>query len=187
MNDVLVLIGKGHVLEHRRVAPARKDVALAFQRLGVQGLFQFLDLAIDLCERGNETHRLHERAAQPEGKAKYQNQVGKLRPAVDDEHAAEWQREQRTADEHARIHRHPRPAHAVPVQRKITVCLHVLFIPFIGIAVPAEYFDDFHAVDVFDNGVVHDLRRAVVTVHLGKAGARHHHNRPHADRQHDER
>ena len=49
----------------------------------------------------------------------------------------------------------------------------------------AEHFDDLHAVDIFYDGVVHDLRRAVITVHLGKAGARHHHDRPHADGQHN--
>ena len=78
LNDVLVLIGESHVLEHRRVVITRKGIALAFQRLGVQSLFEFLDLAIDLRERRHEAHRLHERTAQPEGKAENKNEVCQL-------------------------------------------------------------------------------------------------------------
>ena len=78
LNDVLVLVGESHVLEHRRVPLTRKGAIFAFQRLSVQSLFEFLNFPVHLRERGNKAHRLHERPAQPKGKAEHQNEVCQL-------------------------------------------------------------------------------------------------------------
>ena len=166
LNDIFVLIGKGHVLKYRRVLLPRKGAAITFQRLGIQSLFQFFDFPVHLRERG--TKRIAFISGPPSPK---ERQRTRMRSASCDQPFTtnmppNGSVNSEQAREHSRIHRHPRQHTTVPVKRKIAVRLHVLFIPFIRVAVPAEHFDDFHAVDVFDDGVVHDLRRAVVTVHF---------------------
>ena len=75
--------------------------------------------------------------------------------------------------QNAVVQRHPRPTDTIPVQREIPVAFYIRFKPLVGVAVLVKYFDNLHAVDIFDNRAVHPLGGAVIAVHFAHAAFIH--------------
>ncbi len=142
-----------------------ESAAAVFQRLGIQNLFKLIQLVTHLRNGRKLGRHLHQRRCEPEAQAQDQCKVGQFHPSAEEERNSTRKRKHTKAWQNAEINCHPRPAGFIPCQREIPVVHHVFPESFVGVSVAVEYLHHFHAVDIFNNGIVHLCTGFIVGVH----------------------
>ena len=147
---------------------------LKFRR--IQYLLQCGDFIVELGHGWQKTKRFQQRHTDTQRKAQYQNQIGQSRPAAEDKPCAHRQGQDDGTRKQAAVNRHPRPCRLIPCQRIVPIIRYIFAEPFIRICVFIENLDDFHAVDVLNNGIVHLLPGHIVRSHFLHTNGIHRHH-----------
>ena len=147
---------------------------LKFRR--IQDLLQCGDFIVELGHGWQKAKRFQQRHTDTQRKTQHQNQIGQSRPAAEDKPCTHRQGQDNGTRKQAAVNRHPRPCRLIPCQRIVPIIRYIFAEPFVRICVFIENFDDFHTVDVLNNGIIHFLPGHIVRSHFLHADGIHRHH-----------